>query len=90
MSQYKKGQSRQQITFSCLDELVGADNIVWVIDAFVDYLDVTALGFHHTTLAKTGASVYHPALYLRIYLYGYLNGIRSSRKLERECELILK
>ncbi len=56
------------------------------IDAFVDSLDLAAAGFTHTTLAETGRPPYDPRDLLKLYIYGYLNRIRSSRKLEQECQ----
>ena len=85
MSQHRIGIDRHQFQFSCLEDLIAADNAVRVIDAFVDILDFKALGFAHLQPKKTGNPPYHPALMLRIYLYGYLNRVRSSRKLEAEC-----
>jgi transposase len=85
MVQHRQGDARNQIEFSCLDDLIASDNMVRVIDAFVDILDFNELGFAHFKPKKTGTPPYHPALLLRIYLYGYLNRVRSSRKLETEC-----
>jgi transposase len=86
MMAHRQGSARNQLAFQYLEELIAQDNIVRVIDAFVDILDCQKLGFAHSFTHKTGARPYHPALFLRIYLYGYLNGIRSSRKLEAECK----
>ena len=85
MSQHRIGIDRHQFQFSCLEDLIAEDNPVRVIDAFVDILDFKALGFANMVPKKTGNPPYHPALMLRIYLYGYLNRVRSSRKLEAEC-----
>ena len=85
MSQHRIGIARNQFQFSCLEDLIAEDNAVRVIDAFVDILDFKALGFAHLQPKKTGNPPYHPAMMLRIYLYGYLNRVRSSRKLEAEC-----
>ena len=57
-----------------------------VVDAFVDELDLAELGFNGTTLALTGRPSYHPGVMLKIYIYGYLNRVPSSRRLERECQ----
>jgi transposase len=83
-----KGQSRHQGTLfpERLDELIGADNPVRVIDAFVDHLDLRALGFGKAQSQATGRPPYDPADLLKLYLYGYLHRIRSSRLLERECQ----
>lgn len=83
---YVSGVDReQQVLFpEVLDEYVGAENQVRVIDAFVGSLDLQGLGFRQATPPVTGRPPYHPGDLLRLYLYGYLHKIRSSRKLERE------
>lgn len=78
--------ARQQLALPNLEEFIEKDNIVRVIDAFVDSLDLQAMGFEKVTAKREGRPCFHPALMLKLYLYGYLNGIRSSRKLERECK----
>lgn len=87
MVAYREGIPRQQLVLfqQYLDELVESDSIVRVIDAYVDSLDMQGLGFRMNE-NDTGAPAYRPQLKLRIYVYGYLNGIRSSRRLERECK----
>src|SRR5207247_9228998 len=70
----------------CLDDYIGEDNPVRVIDAFVDELDLQTLGFEGAEPAATGRPSYHPAVLLKIYIYGYLNRIQSSRRLEREAQ----
>lgn len=82
----KTGQSRIQygLFATPLEDLIAPDNMVRVIDAFVDKLDLAEMGFK-TTISGMGASSYDPAVLLKIYFYGYLNRIRSSRMLEREC-----
>lgn len=67
-----------------LDDYVDEHSPVRAIDAFADMLDLAGLGFN-THPAATGRPGYHPGLMLRIYLYGYLNQVQSSRRLEREC-----
>ena len=67
-----------------LDEYITADNPVRFIDAFVDSLDLSALGFARVVCAETGRPAYHPGDLLKLYVYGYLNRVRSSRLLERE------
>ena len=67
-----------------LDDYITAVNPVRFIDAFVNSLDLVALGFTHATAAQTGRPPYDPADLLRLYIYGYLNRVRSSRLLERE------
>ena len=68
----------------CIDDYVDENNPVRAIDAFVDLVDLAVLGFNAAP-AATGRPGYHPGLMLRIYLYGYLNQVQSSRRLEREC-----
>ena len=82
------GQSRYQTTLfpEVLDDAVGADHPVRVIDAFVDSLDLTGLGFSKVAAEVTGRPPYHPGDLLKLYVYGYLNQIRSSRRLAREAQ----
>ena len=77
--------NRQQITFGSLEEKVAADNPVRFIDAFVDTLDLSKLGFVCTTLKSEGRPPFHPKVFLKLYLYSYQNGLRSSRKMAKEC-----
>ena len=86
MVAHRIGIDRHQMSFICLEDLVAEDNIVRVIDAFVDIIDFEDLGFANALPKITGAPAFHPALMLRIYLYGYLNRVRSSRKLAAECK----
>jgi transposase len=69
-----------------LDDYISENNPVRVIDVFVDELDLAKLGFEGTTPATTGRPAYHPSALLKIYVYGYLNRIHSSRRLEREAQ----
>lgn len=69
-----------------LDDYVTEDNPVRVVDVFVDNLDLTALGFDRAIAQATGRPGYHPATLLKIYIYGYLNRVQSSRRLEREAQ----
>jgi transposase len=80
-----QGNNRYQSYFSTLDEQVRAENPVRLIDAFIDRLDLEKLGFSKTVHKSEGRPPYAPQVLLKLYLYGYLNKIRSSRKLEREC-----
>lgn len=88
MKRFIEGEGRHQVTLlpECLDDFVGADNPVRVVDAFVGELDLQELGFEGSNPAATGRPSYHPAVLLKIYIYGYLNRIQSSRRLERECQ----
>lgn len=83
--EYQQGQDRWQLTLYtiCLDDMVGQENTVRAIDAFVNSLDLAELGFK--TLASLGRPPYDPADLLKLYLYGYMNRMRSSRVLELEC-----
>jgi transposase len=69
-----------------LDEYLGDDNPVRAIDVFVEELDLGKLGFDGVEPEATGRPAYHPATLLKIYVYGYLNRVQSSRRLERECQ----
>ena len=83
--QFIQGNNRHQTYFSTLEDQVSADNPARLMDAFVDKLDLDQLGFKTTQHKSEGRPPYAPAVLLKLYLYGYLNKIRSSRKLEREC-----
>ena len=83
--QFIQGQQRHQTYFSTLEDQVAADNAVRLMDAFIDKLDLQKLGFSKTVHHSEGRPPYSPAVLLKLYLYGYLNKIRSSRKLEKEC-----
>ena len=87
MSRFVEGEDRRQPALlpSCLDDYVDEDNPARVIDAFVDELDLDALGFG-VTPAATGRPAYHPGTLLKLYIYGYLNRVQSSRRLEREAQ----
>ena len=82
--QFIQGNNRHQTYFSTLEDQVTADNPVRLMDAFIDKLDLQKLGFTNTVHKSEGRPPYSPAVLLKLYLYGYLNKIRSSRKLERE------
>jgi transposase len=69
----------------CLDGWVDESNPIRVIDAFVDALDLRKLGFDGVDPAETGRPAYHPSVHLKLYIYGYLNRVQSSRRLEREA-----
>jgi transposase len=85
---YIRGEAREQTTMFpvTLDELIPADHICRVIEAFVDRLDVARLGFVRAEPADTGRPGYDPRDLLKLYLYGYLQQVRSSRRLEAECQ----
>ena len=88
MKRFIEGADRRQVTLlpECLDDFVGEDNPVRIVDAFVNELDLAALGFEGVDPAITGRPSYHPSVLLKLYIYGYLNRIQSSRRLEREAQ----
>jgi transposase len=88
MKRFVEGTDRRQATLlpDCLDDYVSEDNPVRVIEVFLDELDLAGLGFAGVVPEVTGRPAYHPATLLKIYLYGYLNRIQSSRRLERESQ----
>ena len=88
MSRYIDGQERtQSVLFpERLDDWIDEDNPVRAVDVFVDELDLVQLGFERAQPAETGRPAYHPATLLKIYIYGYLNRVQSSRRLEREAQ----
>jgi transposase len=88
MKRFVEGDDRKQVALlpECVDDYIGQDNPVRIVDVFVDELDLTTLGFNGTTPAITGRPSYHPGVMLKIYIYGYLNRVPSSRRLERECQ----
>jgi transposase len=84
---YIQGEGRNQGTLFpvLLDDFVPNDHICRVIDSFVNRLKMAELGFERAEAADTGRPGYDPRDLLKLYLYGYLNQIRSSRRLEAEC-----
>jgi transposase len=86
MSGFIEGENRQQSTLfpERVDDYIGEDSPVRVIDYFIDKLDISGLGFK-AEAADTGRPGYHPRTMLKIYVYGYLNQVHSSRRLEREA-----
>lgn len=88
MKRFIEGDDRNQSTLlpDCLEDYVSEDNAVRVVDAFVDELNLAKLGFEGAEPAATGRPAYHPTTLLKLYLYGYLNRIQSSRRLEREAQ----
>jgi transposase len=88
MKRFVVGQDRSQLILlpECLDDYVGEENPVRIVDAFIDELDLAVLGFAGVIPEATGRPSYHPVTLLKIYLYGYLNRVQSSRRLERETQ----
>src|SRR5271168_793080 len=87
MGRFVEGEDRRQsfLLPQSLDDYVAEDNPVRVIEVFIDELDLGGLGFSGVHPAATGRPAYHPSTLLKIYLYGYLNRLQSSRRLEREA-----
>ena len=88
MKRFVEGEDRSQSTLfpEALEDYITEDNPVRVIEAFIDELDLGNLGFDGVTPHDTGRPAYHPATLLGIYIYGYLNRVQSSRRLERETQ----
>jgi len=86
--EYIKGENRKERIFfpSSINDYISEDNPVQFIDIFVESLDLKELGFNHSELKKTGRPPYNPGDLLKLYIYGYLNRIRSSRRLEKESK----
>jgi transposase len=87
MRRFVEGTARGQSTLfpECLEDWIGEDNPVRVIDVFVKELDLAGLGFSGVDPEATGRPSYHPSVLLKLYIYGYLNRVQSSRRLEREA-----
>jgi transposase len=87
MKRFVEGTDRKQSTLfpECLEDWVDENNSVQVIDVFVDQLDLAELGFDGVAPEVTGRPAYHPSVLLKLYIYGYLNRVQSSRRLEREA-----
>ena len=87
MKRFVEGTDRGQNTLfpECLADWIDENNPVQVIDVFVDELDLAQLGFDGVAPEATGRPSYHPSVLLKLYIYGYLNRVQSSRRLEREA-----
>jgi transposase len=87
MKRFVEGADRGQSTLfpECLEDWIGQDNPVRVIDVFVEELDLAGLGFCGVDPEATGRPSYHPSILLKLYIHGYLNRVQSSRRLEREA-----
>ena len=88
MKRFIEGAERIQAMLlpECVEDYVGPDNPVRVVEAFVEQLDLRAMGFEGSDPQATGRPAYHPSVLLKIYIYGYLNRIQSSRRLEQETQ----
>src|SRR4029077_2541886 len=87
MKRFVEGVDRGQSTLfpECVEDWISEDNPVRVIDVFVDALDLAEMAFEGVDPAATGRPAYHPSVLLKLYIYGYLNRVQSSRRLEREA-----
>lgn len=83
--QHKQGEERNQMFVLSLESAIAPDAFVRVVDAFVDSIDLKSFGFDHVVCHSEGCPPYHPAALMKLYLYGYRYGIRTTRKLEREA-----
>jgi transposase len=88
MKRFVEGEDRTQVTLLPVrvDDYVDQNNPVRVVEAFVEQLDLRQMGFGGVAPAATGRPAYHPAVLLKLYIYGYLNRVQSSRRLEREAQ----
>ena len=88
MKRFIEGENRNQSTLfpEALDDYISEENQIRVIDVFVDSIDLSLLGFQGVTPKETGRPSYHPSVMLKLYIYGYLNRIQTSRRLERETQ----
>jgi transposase len=84
--QHKQGEDRNQMYMFSLESAIAPDAFVRVVDAFVDATDLKSFGFTHVNCEEEGRPPYHPSVLLKLYLYGYRYGIRTSRKLAREAD----
>ena len=87
MSQYISGTNREQISLIplCFDDMIVEENPVRAIEAIVENMEINKLGFKYSSPRETGRPSYNPSDMFKLYAYSYYNGIRSSRKIEREC-----
>jgi transposase len=87
MKRFVEGMDRGQSTLlpECVEDWISEDNPVRVIEVFVDGLDLGEMAFEGVDPAATGRPAYHPSILLKLYIYGYLNRVQSSRRLEREA-----
>jgi transposase len=87
---HKQGSERNQMFMFSLENAIPKDSFVRVVDAFVDSIDMKSFSFAHVECKEEGRPPYHPAVLLKLYLYGYHYGIRTTRKLEREAQTNLE
>ncbi|HPG09363.1 MAG TPA: transposase [Saprospiraceae bacterium] len=87
---FVEGQDREQMFISSIEQMVDPEAFVRVIDAFIDMLPLEQFGFKNLELNEHGRPPFHPGVLLKLYIYGYQNGIRSCRKLEHACKVNLE
>ena len=85
--QHIQGENRNQMFMISLESTISQNAFVRIIDAFVDAIDLKSFGFSHVDCNEEGRPAYHPSILLKLYIYGYKYGLRSSRQLEREARL---
>jgi transposase len=83
---HKQGSDRNQLMMLSLECAIPKDSFVRVVDAFVDAINLKSFGFAHVECKEEGWPPYHPSILLKLYIYGYHYGIRTTRKLEREAQ----
>jgi len=87
---FVEGQDREQMFISSIEQMVEPEAFVRIIDAFIDGLPLDQFDFKNLELNEQGPPPFHPGVLLKLYLYGYQNGIRSCRKLEHACKVNLE
>lgn len=87
---YLKGTNRKQVVMSSLDDYIDEESEVRVIEELVEFIDIIKLGFKEGNNESTGRSSYSPRDLIKLYIYGYFNGIRTSRKLEKQTKINLE
>ena len=87
MERYHKSEDRYQLSMQpiCLDDMVAIGSEVRALEVIIDHMNIRTLGLTHTETSHTGRKPYDPVDMFKVYAYSYFNGIRSSRKIEREC-----
>ena len=87
---HQQGEDRNQMFMFSLESAIAPDAFVRVVDAFVDVIDLKSFGFDHVECKEEGRPPYHPGALMKLYLYGYRYGVRTTRKLEREAQTNLE
>ena len=87
---FVEGQDREQMFISSSEQMVDREAFIRIIDAFIDGLPLDQFDFKNLELNEQGRPPFHPGVLLKLYLYGYQNGIRSCRKLEHVCKVNLE